>query len=196
MPRKADRREQLHAAATRIIYQQGVGNLTLATVSEASGVPMGSLYYYFKTRDNVVAAVVDRLDQQMRDQITAFDERRDPASALRAFADMVLGNAAMLTSYGCPIGTLVAQLCKEQGPQGRKVGRVLDRMAIWAAGQFEALGLQPDAAERAGRALLIRLEGAAMMAHATGDQSYVTDTMTDIQRELDAYASPSKGQTQ
>ena len=44
------KRERLIAAAAQRIYEQGVEKTTLADIAAAAGVPLGNVYYYFKTK--------------------------------------------------------------------------------------------------------------------------------------------------
>lgn len=185
MARGAERGEALRSAAGQVAYEHGIAGLTLATVAEAAQMPLGSIYYYFKTRDDVVAAVVERLEAQMRQWIGEFEALSGPAEALKAFARAVLGNADHLTRYGCPIGTLTAQLRKEPGEAGQRTGGILGAMAQWAAARFAELGLDPQRSRHAGRMMLVRLEGAAMMAHATGDPVFVSDVVGELDAQID-----------
>ena len=55
----AAKRDRLVAAARTTIHQQGVEKTTLADIAAAADVPVGNVYYYFKTKDELVAAVLD-----------------------------------------------------------------------------------------------------------------------------------------
>lgn len=74
-----DRRTQLLDTALSLIAEQGLRGLTHRAVQDAAGLPHGSVTYYFKTRDQLVLAVVDRIIEIDR-------ERAQPAirAALRA----------------------------------------------------------------------------------------------------------------
>ena len=52
------KRERLIAAAVELVYRQGVARTTLADIAQAADVPVGNVYYYFKTKDDIIAAVV------------------------------------------------------------------------------------------------------------------------------------------
>ena len=53
------KRERLLSAASALLYQQGVENTTLADIAHAADVPLGNVYYYFKTKDEIVTAVIE-----------------------------------------------------------------------------------------------------------------------------------------
>ena len=53
------KRARLVAAACQLVHQQGVESTTLADIAQAGGVPLGNVYYYFKTKNDIVRAVVE-----------------------------------------------------------------------------------------------------------------------------------------
>ena len=64
--RKQGKRERLVAAAREVIYRQGVETTTIAEIAHAADVPVGNVYYYFKTKDELVAAAIDGHAQDVR----------------------------------------------------------------------------------------------------------------------------------
>jgi AcrR family transcriptional regulator len=56
--RRQDKRERLIAAACQVMYAQGVEKTTLADIAAAAGIPLGNVYYYFKTKDHLLQAVI------------------------------------------------------------------------------------------------------------------------------------------
>ncbi len=40
------------------MYRQGATATTLADIAQAADVPLGNVYYYFKTKDDLIRAVV------------------------------------------------------------------------------------------------------------------------------------------
>lgn len=62
------RRTQLLDAAIRVIAAHGLRGLTHRAVQQEAGLPHGSVTYYFKTRDQLVFGVVDRITELERAQ--------------------------------------------------------------------------------------------------------------------------------
>jgi len=70
---RVDRRTLMLDASIRVIAANGLRGLTHRAVQEEAGLPNGSVTYYFKTRDQLVLAVVDRmtdLDRVYAGQLT------------------------------------------------------------------------------------------------------------------------------
>jgi len=60
------RREQLLDAAITVLGSQGIRQLTHRAVDAAAGLPAGSASNYFKTRDALVDAIIERFAERER----------------------------------------------------------------------------------------------------------------------------------
>jgi AcrR family transcriptional regulator len=69
------KRERLVAAAVELLHQRGVERTTLADIAAAADVPAGNVYYYFKTKDDVIAAVIEAHKHQVRATLAEIDAR-------------------------------------------------------------------------------------------------------------------------
>jgi AcrR family transcriptional regulator len=54
-----DKRSRLVSAAVGLAYQNGFGATSLADIAREAEVPLGNLYYYFKTKDEIGEAIVE-----------------------------------------------------------------------------------------------------------------------------------------
>src|SRR5258708_4700142 len=62
-----DKRSRLVSAAVSLAYQNGFGATSLADIAREAEVPLGNVYYYFKTKDDIGDAIVElRLAQLSR----------------------------------------------------------------------------------------------------------------------------------
>lgn len=69
--KKARTRQQLLEAALRIYARKGVGELALHELAEEAGVSNGTIYNYFRSREEVLQAVGIALAEQLSEQIIA-----------------------------------------------------------------------------------------------------------------------------
>lgn len=76
--RPSGKRERLAAAAAQVLHTQGIAQTTLADIAQAAEVPVGNVYYYFKTKDQLVEAAIDAHAQTLRGLIGALDELPTP----------------------------------------------------------------------------------------------------------------------
>src|SRR5690348_8530311 len=75
--RRPGKRERLTAAAMQLVHQHGVERTTLADIAKAADVPVGNVYYYFKTKDDVIAAVIEAHAQQIKTTLAFIDTRSE-----------------------------------------------------------------------------------------------------------------------
>src|SRR5438132_13961630 len=52
-----DKRSRLVSAAVGLAYQNGFGATSLADIAREAEVPLGTVYYYFKTKDDIGDAI-------------------------------------------------------------------------------------------------------------------------------------------
>jgi AcrR family transcriptional regulator len=60
------KRERLIRTATRLLYRQGFAKTSLADIAQAAEVPLGNVYYYFKTKSELAEAVVEEYTHEFR----------------------------------------------------------------------------------------------------------------------------------
>lgn len=58
------RRQQLLDAAERVLLDRGLANTTIAEVAEAAGVAKGTVYLYFESKNDLLAALRSRYVEQ------------------------------------------------------------------------------------------------------------------------------------
>ncbi len=51
----------------KLAYRNGFSETSLADIAEAAHVPIGNVYYYFKTKEELGGAVVERRLAQFRE---------------------------------------------------------------------------------------------------------------------------------
>jgi AcrR family transcriptional regulator len=59
------RREQIVAAAIAVIDEQGIQHLSLSEIEKKTGLARGQLMYYYRSKEDILLAVFDRLLQMI-----------------------------------------------------------------------------------------------------------------------------------
>lgn len=115
-----DKRARLVDTAARLVHAQGFDRTTLADIAHASGVPLGNVYYYFKTKEAIGEALVDQLVSAYTCLRETWDALPEPMARLDACIQITMANCESLSRSGCPVGTLCAELHKADGPLARR----------------------------------------------------------------------------
>jgi TetR/AcrR family transcriptional regulator, transcriptional repressor for nem operon len=166
--RRPGKRERLIAAAVQLLHQQGAERTTLADIALLADVPVGNVYYYFKTKDQVIAAVIEAHAQQIKTILASIDSRhRSPKSRLKSFVHEFAAQSEMVARYGCPLGSLCSELDKRVTESRVAVGELMRLPLEWAEAQFQSMGRR-DARDLA-LDLLATYEGSALLANTMRD---------------------------
>src|SRR5260370_36334301 len=110
-----DKRTRLIETATKLAYGRGFRETSLADIAEAARVPVGNVYYYFKTKEELAEAVMERRLEEFRAARAVWDRLSSPKQRLFAFVDTIHGNREQLARGGCPLGGPVTDVHSEGG---------------------------------------------------------------------------------
>ncbi|MEU4693921.1 TetR/AcrR family transcriptional regulator [Actinoplanes sp. NPDC023714] len=136
------RREQLLDAAIGVLGNQGSRALTHRAVDAAAAMPFGSTANYYKTREALISAVVERFAERDRagwETVAAFvrpSNSDELAAALTAYVQRALGpdRAVTVARYGLFLeATLRPDLQETLAGSARELRR-------WAVRWLEAIG--------------------------------------------------------
>src|SRR5689334_25435994 len=107
--RRPGKRERLTAAAMQLVHQHGIERTTLADIADAADVPVGNVYYYFKTKDDLVEAVIGAHAAEINKRLAELERHRTPKARLKAFVRMLADQRELTAQYGCPQGSLCSE---------------------------------------------------------------------------------------
>ena len=173
MPKtKTDKRSRLIQTAVKLAYRHGFRTTSLADIAEAANVPVGNVYYYFKTKDEIGEAIVEQRLLELRTLQEQWDQRDSPKERLLACIENTFENRDLLARGGCPVGTLCSELHKEGGPLAKKATALFTELLGWIEDQFRAIG-RGDTSRKLATQLLSSLQGVSVLAHGSGDPELV-----------------------
>jgi AcrR family transcriptional regulator len=180
-------REKLVGAATKLFYQQGIHRTTLADIAALAAVPLGNVYYHFRTKDALLGAVVARHAAELRASFARYEASGDARVALAHYVQQSRIHSADLARYGCPHGSLCQEL-EKQGIADAAQARVLFTTQIdWLEHQFRALQ-QGERSRMLAEELLARLQGAFVLGNSFGNAAFLERQISAIEHWLDRLA--------
>ncbi len=177
------KRERLIEAAKQLLYEQGVERTTLAEVAAAADVAPGNVYYYFKTKDDLVAAAIAAHGDDVHATLASLDAHRTPKARLRALVRMLVARSEDLAEFGCPQGSLCAELDKRGGRLSDACGELMRLPVGWAEDQFRQMGRR-DARELA-VALIGAYQGVALLANTFREPELMEREGKRLERWID-----------
>jgi TetR/AcrR family fatty acid metabolism transcriptional regulator len=88
----ADKRDAILRAATKVFAQNGYFQSQVADVAKVAGVAAGTVYLYFKGKDDLLVSIFERsMSEVLAEGRAAIEGTADPAARLRQLAHMHLG---------------------------------------------------------------------------------------------------------
>lgn len=183
---RAGKRERLVEGARRVLHEQGVEGTTLADIAEAADVPVGNVYYYFKTKDELVEAAIDAHADEIQTRLAQFERHRTPAARLKALARSWTELADQVARYGCPHGTLCQELAKRDDGLDRRAAKLTALTVDWAEEQFRLMGKR-DARDLA-IGLIASIQGTALLSSSFRDPEIMTRQGNRLSRWIDKLA--------
>jgi len=195
--RGAATRDQILDAAARLIHLQGYHCTTLDDVLRESGVGKGNFYYYFKSKEELGYAIIDRLVRGFVERTLepAFaDTERDSLGQIHDFLDRILDSIRERNCVGgCPIGNLASELSDVHEGFRQQLAEIFVQWRETLActlrrGQAAArlsVDCDPDGLAHF---LVASLEGAILMSKMTKDITVMEQCVDELKRHLTLYA--------
>ncbi|MEU6828336.1 TetR/AcrR family transcriptional regulator [Nocardia beijingensis] len=183
----SSKRERLVDAAARVFYQQGVEKTTIADIARAADVPVGNVYYYFKTKDQLIEAAIGSHARILDAVIAASDRHETPAERLKALIAGWVAEREQTVRYGCPFGTLSSELDKRGDGLDIAAAEVMRVLVDWAERQFAAMG-RADAKELA-VAYVAAYQGISLLTNTFRDPGLMVTEGARLSRWIDSLAS-------
>ena len=117
-------KERILETASTLFYKQGVRAVGVDLVAEQAGVAKTSLYRHFGTKDDLVAAFLQREDEDFWQTWGRVTERHsnDPIAELEAHCQWIGERVERPNYRGCPQINVAAEF-PEEGHPARKVAK-------------------------------------------------------------------------
>lgn len=183
-------------AADQLFYEQGFEHTSFSQIAEAVGISRGNFYYHFKSKDEILEAVINLRLSRTSAMLDSWEiEGETPASRIRSFINILVMNRTKIKRYGCPVGTLCTELAKLDHPSKDNAKELFTLFRSWLRQQFEQLGRLNDADELAMH-LLAFSQGIATLASAFKDEGFIRSEVSRLNEWLASLESNNNTQSE
>ncbi len=156
-------------AADKLVHLQGFHETTLADIANHAEIPLGNLYYYFKTKEELGSAIIANRAKYYSNLMAEWNKQSDPKSRITAFIDYIESRRKNLSRSGCPIGSLCQELHKgDDGFLSKQATAIFTEQLKWMERQFLDLGCEGASADHALH-LISTMQGAALLTNSFCD---------------------------
>lgn len=167
-----DTRRRLVHAAMYLFWERGYANAGMAEILKRAGANSGSFYYFFKSKSELLCAVLDEYASNFESVILEPVFRQVDGPLKRIFA-ILSGYRERLTgtdcTYGCPIGRLALEI---EPQEADAFARIAGNFDAWTGAIKELLRQMQDELPSAtnlselAQFVLVTMEGGVMLARA------------------------------
>lgn len=168
MTKRNDKRTRLIQAANRLFQEQGVKVTTLANIAQLAEVPLGNVYYYFKSKESIIMTVIEYRRQQLKALFSSFEQSADPKVRLNQLIHHALKTSEDSLTLGDALGSLCQELSRQGGELASAATSLMNEMMSWVEGQFKAMGKTNDTRLLAAH-LVSGLQGTSLLGVTLAD---------------------------
>ena len=182
-------RSQIVQAADQLFYRQGYEHTSFSDIAGAVQISRGNFYYHFKTKDEILVAVIGARLAGTRQMLEQWEIEGDrPQDRIRSFIHILIANRADIKRYGCPVGTLCSELAKLGHASRAEANQLFTLFRTWLRRQFTLLGRETDA-DTLAMHLLARSQGVATLANTFHDEKFIRQEVKQMCDWLESCAA-------
>jgi len=173
-------RKKIVETADDLFYQQGFAHTSFSDISDALGMSKGNFYYYFKTKDDILDAVIEKRCEMTRQDLALWDSQEsEPRVRLKKYISMLTESQEMIEKHGCPLGSMCTELSKLHHEQLNNASEQFEVYREWLEQQFKLLGYKKEARDLSLH-LLSRGQGIALITNTYRDKSFLQHEATEL----------------
>src|SRR5688500_1997937 len=102
------KRDRLIDSAAMLFHHNGLNATSLADIAKHADIPIGNVYYYFKTKEELALAAVSKRKEQFSAAYALLEEHvDDPRQRLIEAVYYFEKVRDEYTRFGCPIGKII-----------------------------------------------------------------------------------------
>ena len=175
----ADTRQRLIDVAVDLFTRHSFAGTSLQMIADEMGFTKAAIYYHFRTREELLAAVVEPIFDELSGIITGAEAQRSVTARadrmLRGYAELAVANRALVSVLACDPSVIT--LLREQPHWSHLINR---QLALLAGDQQDPGGMIKATVALAGISSAV---GPAWITRTRGGQTATVDD-DDLLRHL------------
>jgi TetR/AcrR family transcriptional repressor of nem operon len=188
-------KEQIVDAASRLVHVRGFNNTSVDEILRESGVGKGNFYYYFRSKDELGFAILERGLERISTELIEkhFNPEKDPWQQILDFLDSLVERARQRAcTGGCLLGNLAVEMSDIHEEFRRRLNRAFERLRSRlevTLTQAKAQGTLRSEADipRLAHFIVAGFEGAFMMGKLHKDADVMAGVVEELKEHLAQY---------
>ncbi|MBA8899821.1 TetR/AcrR family transcriptional regulator [Phyllobacterium sp. P30BS-XVII] len=185
MTKRNDKRDILVATAAGLFWRQGFAVTSLAHIAAESRIPLGNIYYYFRTKAELARGVADIFVAETDDMLTEIVEAdQEPRKRLQLLIEKLAHSLKSRVENGCPIALGIRDFRHESPQAAERAAEVFSLLIGFIGRELGRTGLRPSTALATARNAVAEWQGGIMLAHGLKDPTVLAESFRRMERLL------------
>lgn len=182
-----NKRERLIDSAAELFHHKGFNSTSLADIAKHADIPIGNVYYYFKAKDDLAIAAIEKRKEHFEQIYHALEAAFfDPRQRLIEYLGYYNKMRDEYYVHGCPIGRITNEALIEKDAVASAAADVFQAFLFWAMDQFRALGHSNQDAQSNAISMMSGIQGSITMARALSNPQIISDEIKRLSAWLES----------
>ena len=190
MKKGEESRQSLIECAAELFWKNGYSATGISEILRQTGLPKGSFYFYFKSKDDLAKAVTEYYQKILLERFQKSSQGNDWESFIEEIFDYLSGRTNEHTFAGCPYAVLGMETALSKPTIASVFMEGLIKFEQIFLNVLLYSGLSQDHAKILSRRMLSIYQGELLLGRISGDTSYLKNArknMIETYREYRAF---------
>ena len=190
MKKGEESRQRLIECAAELFWKNGYSSTGISEILKQTGLPKGSFYFYFKSKDDLATAVTEYYQKILLEQFRSSSQGNDWESFIEEIFDYLFGRATGQTFAGCPYAVMGMETALSKPAVAsvfmeglKKFEQIFQEVLLYS-------GLSPDHAKILSQRMLSIYQGYLLLERISNNTSFLKNArknMLEMYREYRSY---------
>ena len=190
MKKGEESRQRLIECAAELFWKNGYSATGISEILKQTGLPKGSFYFYFKSKDDLATAVTEYYQKILLEQFRSSSQGNDWESFIEEIFDYLFGRATGQTFAGCPYAVMGMETALSKPAVASVFMEGLNKFEQIFQEVLLYSGLSPDHAKILSQRMLSIYQGYLLLGRINNNTSFLKNArknMLEMYREYRSY---------
>lgn len=190
MKKGEESRQRLIECAAELFWKNGYSATGISEILKQTGLPKGSFYFYFKSKDDLATAVTEYYQKILLEQFRSSSQGNDWESFIEEIFDYLFGRTTGQTFAGCPYAVMGMETALSKPAVAsvfmeglKKFEQIFQEVLLYS-------GLSPDHAKILSQRMLSIYQGYLLLERISNNTFFLKNArknMLEMYREYRSY---------
>jgi AcrR family transcriptional regulator len=163
MSEKVSKKVRLINAADKLFREKSLNLTTLADIAQEADVPLGNVYYYFKTKELIVHSVIQKRINIINEQFKEWEEL-SPKKRVISFIELNKSQYDLFSSFGDPLVLMCYEVSRDNSELSVAASGFIKHILSWLQSQFLMMSKNEEDSRSSAIAILMDVQGINFMS--------------------------------